>query len=150
MILYLIIFLFIITDLYFRTRNMKKTSLRAFETLCVLVILVASIIVTKNIKYISVAATAVIGSAIILKSFYNNLFATIYLFFIPSFETDDVITLDIDDYSKRIESGDQAKNFKNSLIFKKLGWLRSPMTSINGDIILVPNSILLNDTIVMN
>lgn len=129
---------FILIDLSLRARRMKKTRLRAFETVALPIVIVGTMIKTANIAFLSLVGASMLSTAMVLKEFYANVFATVYMYFIPQFEPDDVVN--VIGYEEKY----------GPFIFRQVNWLRSPLHSTSGEIFLVPNRILLNDSLKLN
>lgn len=127
------IFSLIIIDLALRARRTTKAKLRTFETLSFILVLILAMMTSSNIGLLSIIGATMLSTAMILKEFYANAFASIYMYLLPQYESDDLILI-------------QDKNYPSTpMIFKELGWLRTPLFSTTGDVVNIPNRILLNE-----
>jgi hypothetical protein len=109
---------------------------RIFESCSILLIIILAVVESGNLKLISICGAFILGSTIALREFYNNFVATVYMFFVPIY-----------DHHSILKFPQTKLGLKEVYVYNNLGFLRSKVSTAEGDVVYVPNRILLNDAI---
>jgi small-conductance mechanosensitive channel len=123
-----IILCFIIADVILRYSDVKDSNIKAFDTIGIIVIGAFSLVITKNTALIAFLGSLLLSVSWAFRDLLSNLVSTLFLHLYPPYKPNDVLTIGTD----------------AGLLFTKIGLFRSVLTDGNGDVYLVPNSILFN------
>jgi len=121
-------------ETYIRKKIVDKRKIRYFESSFVIMYLIYIILLSNNIGVFAIIGTFVLSIAVIFKSELENLGITFIMMLFPPFSPADIVSI---------------PDVYDNLIFKKLGFIRTSLYTSDGKIVMVPNSILFNNTIVI-
>lgn len=107
---------------------------RLFIIMSIFILFLYLITITGNLKILTMFASIAIATAWVFQDFLSNLGSTLILKIYPQFERGDVLQLN--DIQHHL-----------TMIFNKVGFLRSILINKEGGIVYVPNRKLLNDII---
>lgn len=138
---------FLIFDLYMRIKargdptNDEIIKIRFIESTFALFYLAYIAVLTGNVGLFGIIGTFIVAFAFVFKETISNFGATILLMMYPQLTQGDVVSL-----PGPIGSGSEY-NYEVDLLFEKVGFMRSKLYTANGEVVLVPNSTLLNSTV---
>jgi Mechanosensitive ion channel. len=129
----LLLLLVFILDMHMRKRNTSRSRIKVFEAFSIFLILVYVIIATDNITILAVASTTFLSLAWAFRELLSNLGSTIVMYMYPQYNKNDILTV----------------KGESDLQFDSTGFLRSKMKKTSGELVYVPNRMLLNDLVII-
>lgn len=118
-------------DIAIRKRNLPIIEIKAFESATVFLLLIYFLVLTHNFTVLAVVGTTFLSLAWAFRELLSNLSSTLVMYAYPQYEINDVLSVKGED----------------GLQYENLGFLRTKMRKANGDLVYVPNRMLLNDMV---